>query len=65
MPLRDLCQNVAQVAFGFYGVELRGAHQGVDGSGPFSARIGTGEQVILPAHGNTAHRVLGDVVVDL
>ena len=61
----DLRENVAQVDLGVNVVELRCAHDGVDGGIPFSARIGTGEQVILPADGNSAHRVLGNVVVDL
>lgn len=62
VPFGDLPQNAAQIGFGVQAIELRGAHDGVDGSGSFSVGIGTSEQVILPAYGNAAHSVLGDVV---
>jgi len=41
-------QDPTQVHFGIESVEFRGADQAVDGSGPLSAGIGTGEQVVLP-----------------
>ena len=65
MPLGDRRQDIAQIGFGVQAVELGVAHNGVVGSGPCSAGIGAGEQVVFPADGNASHGILGNVVVDL
>ena len=43
----DACEHVAEIVFRIEPVELGRTDEGVDRSGPLSAGIGAGEQVIL------------------
>ena len=65
MTFGNLRQSVAQVCLWVDAVELRGVDEGVDGCGPVTAGVRTCEEIILPAHGDAAHGVLGNVVVHL
>src|SRR5208283_3488 len=60
----DARQDLAQVRFRIESVEFRRADQTVDGGGALAARVGAGEQVVLPAQRDHAQRSFGCVVVD-
>jgi len=63
--IRDALEHVVQVGEGLDVVELGGADEGVERRGALSAGIGSGEEIILSAQGDTAQRTFGVVVVDL
>lgn len=46
--LGNASKHVPQVTIRLHAVEQRRADQAVDGSGPFTARIGASEQIIAP-----------------
>src|SRR5258708_2214568 len=50
----DASEHVAQISFGIEAVELGGFKERVGCRGAFTAGIGTGEQIVLPAQRNLA-----------
>ena len=50
----DASEHVAQISFGIEAVQLGGFNERVGCRGAFTAGIGTGEQIVLPAQRNLA-----------
>jgi len=65
MPVGDLGERGAEIDFRVHAVELGGLHDSVYRRRSVAAGIGTGEEVILAPERDSAHGILGDVVVDL
>ena len=63
--LGDTVDHGAEIVFRIEAVELGRTDERVDRSGPLSALIGPGEEIVLPAQGNNTQRAFGAVVVHL
>ena len=61
----DVGQHMAQPGLGVNTAQLGRADQRVDGGGTLAPAVGTGEQIVAPADGDTTKGALGGRVVDL
>ena len=60
----NLCQHLAQIAFGIYAVEFGRADQAINRRRPFAAHLRAGKQIILAVQSDSAQGALRCVVVD-
>lgn len=61
----DPSDDVGDVSLRLDAVKLADLDNGVDRSSAFAADLRPGEQPVLAADGDAAHRTLGDIIVDL
>lgn len=61
----DTGEDVAEIGEGIDAVQLACIDQAVDDGGALTSVVGTGEQPVLAAEGDTPERILGAVIVDL
>ena len=59
----DAAEDLSQIGFGVEAIQFGGLDEAIDGGGPLTARVRSGEQPVLPAQRHGPDRALDRIVV--